>query len=993
MPDPIILTGDWQLDVSCLELVEQTVTDIIAHAQTHGVKNLIHTGDVKDALSPIDGRVINSMVRQAERLRAAGLTVYCTLGNHDYYATTAGSQSWLGFLRSLGWHVFDTPDKRHISGWDFFFFPFSFDVEKLREDLKNFGPVKSNSALPAIQIFHQGIMGARLSVLRRADTEALTVDDLHPERYAFSVGGHFHDQHHVERGVWYCGSPFCTSWAEANQTKGFFLLRASKDGFHLDSLRSSIPGWYDPAWPDFPAVVPTGARVRVHVPMELGVNPTAAIDRHTIIAETKYEGAVIHAVPKPITHTTLVGEVQGDSSDASLVDMYVDGTFDKLDPDTRFELRDYIHRVVGAMSTHRRADLQVHFKTLEAENWLSFEKLFIDYEKPGGIRVVTGTNLDRPGHSNGSGKTAYIHALLAVLTGETLKEQKHGGLKRRGIGARVRSFGKLTCTLGDGREMVIERSRQPVYVKLWVGGADESTGKGDQEIQRTIAKLTGFNLEVAGAALYVDQREVNQLLVGRDAERKAVLAAFLNLERFAKGLVSVKADVTNLLDYIRNLDSTAQAEQRLLESYRGTLATLTNRREDEAAQWDAEAARLAGERTKHADAWKVAKAAHTAAHNAETAQAGLVQTAQQAYDKARIESSTHGSRKTSAELDLSAAQRAQPTTCPTCGGPLQVKDRTALIADAKKRVATHTKAHADAVKLEAPLLAALQVAQRPMPGLRDATQEAYSKVQVAEQAGRTAATQQAAAVAKAAELRSGQRADEGQYKVKVLRSQAYLRNFPRMRQAFDEDLGVLNLAARALSRDGIPSLVASMLCPRLNQSAAYYSRVLGDGAISVEFVMDGEDLMVQMQNPMGGENVKDQSAGELRIAALITTLALRDSVRTNVLFLDEMSLGLDGAGARDLARGISQMGERFPSIFITSHDANVMNGLQDYTTIEVVKENGISRVQDSPGLLTAHSGAQATEGQLHTAGQSRSPSDAGESAGASPKRRQRAGRL
>lgn len=935
--EPLLFTGDWQLDVASMAAVEQTVDDIIQHARTHKVRCVVHTGDVKDALSPIDGRVTNAMIRAARKLNDAGLTVVCAIGNHDRYATTGGAESWADFLNQLGWHCFEEPGFCDLGGWHLFVAPYAFDVAALKERIALHKPPDASRS---IQVFHQGLMGARLSMLRRADAEPLTVADLHPERYRYCIGGHYHAQHCVEANVWYCGSPFCTRWDEANQRKGFLLLKV--DGT-LVSLPSSLPGWYDPSWPEFPAEIPAGARVRVSVKLESGADPQTAVNREVAKAAKLYAGAEIVPAPLAIEHTTGFADVHIDADDAALVRAYVDATYSNEHPDTQFALREYIARVLASVPGQRRAELKVSLDRITLENFLSFEHLELDYRQPTGLRVVYGINEDRPGHSNGSGKTSLIQAPLAVLFGETLKGQKHDGLKRRGCG-KARSFGRLELTISTGQQLVVERSRQPQYVKLWLDGTDISTGKGDNEIKRDIEKLTGLTMEVAEAAMYVDQREVNKLLTGKPAERKAVLAAFLDFERYTKAAEFVKRDMAAHRANAAEWHTYVATVKAQAQSYEDVLVKLQSRRADEAEQHDRDAAEYKAEHDKligrkqslTASLQKLAPKLNKLANDVRVAEA--------AHKAEAAEVSGFGREAMLVDQAIGQASRKKPTHCATCGAPLKQQNAEAVISELRKQLASIESHRTAALKRMERAKLELSKAQDALEPVERERAKLASAAGVLDYAIAEKAAAFRAALKRAETARQREHGDETEYTRKLSRARRYLRNYEHFAEALAYDESLLQMAARSLSRDGVPAMVSTLLCPRLNASAAHYAHLIADGTIGVNFEMDEDELTVSVHNPTGGESVRDQSAGELRIAALVTTLALLDFMRVNVLFLDEMSLGLDAEAARELARGVSQLKHRFPTIFITSHDPYVLNGLEDYTLIEVRKKDGISRV-------------------------------------------------
>jgi DNA repair exonuclease SbcCD ATPase subunit len=160
----------------------------------------------------------------------------------------------------------------------------------------------------------------------------------------------------------------------------------------------------------------------------------------------------------------------------------------------------------------------------------------------------------------------------------------------------------------------------------------------------------------------------------------------------------------------------------------------------------------------------------------------------------------------------------------------------------------------------------------------------------------------------------------------------------------------LNLCEGIFHRNGLPAFLVASLCPRLNQAAAVYSQAFTGGEICVRFALTTEqEVDVQVENQHGGRGVGDQSQGELRMASLVTAFALREVTSgTNILILDEPGEGLDAGNACAFAQGLKDVAGRFGSVWITTHNPNILAELSDVGRhLEVVKQGGISSIEEA----------------------------------------------
>jgi DNA repair exonuclease SbcCD ATPase subunit len=159
-----------------------------------------------------------------------------------------------------------------------------------------------------------------------------------------------------------------------------------------------------------------------------------------------------------------------------------------------------------------------------------------------------------------------------------------------------------------------------------------------------------------------------------------------------------------------------------------------------------------------------------------------------------------------------------------------------------------------------------------------------------------------------------------------------------------EEKQFVDICVNAVSRNGIPAYLCESVTPQLNNTAQHYSEVFSEGEIGIQFAASNGDVDVNICNQHGGKQTKDQSAGEMRIAAIITAFTFRDvMLPLNLLIVDEPSEGLDPANSLAFAKGLMQVLDRFQHVMIISHSTNLLSALEPDRRVEIVKTNRISR--------------------------------------------------
>lgn len=138
---------------------------------------------------------------------------------------------------------------------------------------------------------------------------------------------------------------------------------------------------------------------------------------------------------------------------------------------------------------------------------------------------------------------------------------------------------------------------------------------------------------------------------------------------------------------------------------------------------------------------------------------------------------------------------------------------------------------------------------------------------------------------------------------------------------------------RGFGNAGLKSTILSTVTPYLNQRAAYYSELLTEGQMSVEFstqtlLKNGnlkDNFKINVKNTRGAKLFKGNSGGEQARANLVANLAFSDLMAARAKkafpqrFYDEPFESIDETGIDSILRLLKRMSEECGSIFVTTH--------------------------------------------------------------------------
>jgi DNA repair exonuclease SbcCD nuclease subunit len=913
-------------------------------------------GDIKHVMNPVDVRVTNFMI-EAITLISAEADFYFVRGNHDSITTQDGVPSCVPTVVSAG-SIYSADDKWMRFGlgktgmflWAVPYFRNPETQKKAFQEAAADARSYSSKAVYKVLAFHNEVSGCQ----RNAHTTGtgLTLDDIDTSAYDLCVSGHIHrpqvvipnrnglgdirarkppleanpDHRRTQKSpipgaVYFAGSPFTMDWGEVNEEKSFFVSQFTSAGISCDRIPSKIPGWFDPDAPGF--FKPKSwkdTQIRIRVPIIS--DPQSELKKVREEASKKYPGAILNLVPQfQSVNSPDVIDIRG--GDEKIIKRYLE-SIDLPSGVTDVQMEAFIKKYLPAEGL---LGIQgVKFGKTHAREVLCFEDETIDFDQKG-LTLVTGVNHDWNGNSNGSGKSSLVSLPFIPLFGRTFKGQTHDGWARQNT--KLTASVLQTITLADGSVLKVERERRPGKLRVWRDNKEITMGS-PEATQKLIESLTNLTWSVLTNAVYIGQQEIGSVF-GTEKERKELFSRLLGLERFINANEKMRKYLRKMETNIALADSEIFAVDAALDEARSGLLQIQEAltKEDPAAHTKLQ--------SRESDFLGYESAKKKAQNRADDLDKKM-DLNQKVFDKL-LYTSTAIEIKIQQKRDQRNLLGGLTGNCPTCGVTVDIKKLEKSIFEMNVEI--------NKLEFDCGVVEQDQAKNRhERRGLFEAFQLRKKEAQTALLLAQTA---QADIAKLKAQLESRQRLEriinQKQERIKKFEKQKSIHE--RARLACIEEETFVEACIVAVGRDGLPAYLAAAVTPELNAAASRYSEVFSDGTINIAFEAVNGDIEISVKNESGGENVKDQSKGEMRMAANIAAFAFRDIlVPHNILILDEPGEGLDSANAAAFARGLSKVIDRFQHIVIVSHNPYILGELEPDRIWQVEKRDKISTVTE-----------------------------------------------
>lgn len=606
---------------------------------------------------------------------------------------------------------------------------------------------------------------------------------------------------------------------------------------------------------------------------------------------------------------------------------------------------------------------------MHVENFLSFGKAEFDFEDAG-LVLVEGENLDdRSAHSNGSGKSAMIDALVWCLFGTTLRGYENDEVVHRKVGEDCH----VSVFVKDERgAWAINRSRRHSKFKnrlsITNDDGEDVSGPSNTETQEIVEKLLGCSRRTFLSSVVFGQDRAYRFSQLTDKEQKEILDEVLGMERFSAACAAARVQLsevtTAVVDFQRDLERAETARDQAGEEAADLCEKDESFEAERSGKLDAEREKLrrAKEQLKKLPKVDVAQLALdlSACRGAITGCEKLVAKTTQVEAEAKIALGT--SKGKLAELQGHEKKHEKLTgDCPTCLQTIERKHQAKVLGQVRKAIEKVEATHTELETLTKSATKELEDAKRR---LRDARAESLTvekahneavgaesnvkawKQRIVEHEARIAElTEQAnpySSMIKKVESKREKHRKEAELFVEQLKNE-------------EVRVKLADFWVKAFGAKGLRSLLIDSSLPLLNEEAARISRAVTGGAITIEFsalseLKSGKTIdrfEVKVDNKHGAGSYAGNSAGERAKVDLCVGLALqrlvasRSSASFNLCFFDEVFDHLDGAAHERVVDVLSEIEK--DSVYVVSHDEDLKAWFP--ASLRVVKKGGFSTVE------------------------------------------------
>jgi len=914
-------------------------------------EGVIVLGDLFDRRR-LDAVTIKVVTRAIKHLARNAGFVWLLPGNHDT-EDAAGNHNTLQYLEALEDDkitILKHGQTVEVEGVVFHAFPYlppKGFIESVKEGISKLDDDYENVAL-----VHQYVKG-----VKQAGMEFPT--DVPPEifnPFDLVLAGHAHHKQRIGR-VQFVGSTYNLDFREANQVQGFH--RFDTETLELDFVESKMPRF----------------RTFEGEPGHFGK------DDYVIVFDPEEEphGRARLLTTKRTEEIESRGRLELDAERFTLeeaIAQYVD--LKAPEESDKTKLVELGCRLIGDTSS-RAGSIPglVTFKSVEASNFLCFERMHpVDLERPG-VTLVIGRNLDTTAAvSNGAGKSTFFRAIVWALYGEVIE----GKIDVRTRGARGVAEVKLTFEKsGDEYEIVRRRGKSKGELSLSMNGEDVSAEGSQKDTQAKIVRLLGLDFLSFRNSVLFGQGDRMRFADPemKDEERKRIFRSALDIDdtikagqkaasefksRKAADLSVENGKIENTRSWILKLKEQASEFEEASNAFEEERAAKIRSLEvelDELPDVAGAEAKLRKLKKRKADAYKECAGEEKAIASRDKLKKRLEELAS---DKSEIESST-AKLETMIGIDEVAIAKFDEGRCPTCGTPADSDHIRAHLKDVSARISrSKSTARENGARIDGigEQVSKVKAAIERLDGQILASRDARLRAETFSGSIRALEAKLSHVEDTRERLKADIREAKGWRNAHTEAIEKTKENLESSREDLKKSKGraaklsraveLLNFWVAGFGNRGLASFLVELYLPKLEAYANRYLSILTDGDIEIRLSAtrttkrgsESEQIAVTFDvegiedaTPSGGQRKKIEIATDL---AFMDILSERDGAEIGLVILDEILDGLDAEGRARVVTLIDELRRRKGAAFVISHDAE-LSAVFDNVLIAVRKGN------------------------------------------------------
>jgi len=521
-------------------------------------------------------------------------------------------------------------------------------------------------------------------------------------------------------------------------------------------------------------------------------------------------------------------------------------------------------------------------KSIKIQNFYSFEKVHVNFDKFKNIILIKGQNKDAKG-SNGAGKSAFVEAIYFGLTGKTIRKSTEEAI----VHVKHKKNCLVELSLDNGIRIL--RQKKPSKLQLFVD-EKEKTKESIAKTQEYIDSILNLNYKVLLSSMFFGQSNTTTFLECSAEDKRNIIKTFLDLDDIFIMRDRIKSHKAGFYNKMKEQDALISEHNSMISEFSAKI-TKIKKAKDQFADYDESILTLSLD--------------------------DILKTEEQETDRSwqlvtvdrDLDSVNHEILKYKTRLELGDTKGI----CDKCGQPVEEKLNRAFI---ETELAKLEKEHLILLNSKD----SLEKAKVDIP----VSSKEFSKVLAYKDLCR----------------------DETNYEelIDVYKSKIDLSSKVKAENKLDYE--VMRFWEKAFSQHGIIKFIIKNILEYLNGRVNYYLSFLTNSKYTLLFdeelkeKVTTNDQDIQYISLSGGEKRKVNLAVTM---ALKDLLLLTDRTQSNILFLDEIAENLDEEGIQGLFSLLQEI-KKDKLIFIITHNKYLKTLLHSAPRLSIIKSEGVSKI-------------------------------------------------
>lgn len=594
--------------------------------------------------------------------------------------------------------------------------------------------------------------------------------------------------------------------------------------------------------------------------------------------------------------------------------------------------------------------VNIVFKSIEIENFLSVGKSPLKIEFNKGMNTISGFNRDENDIKNGVGKSMILDALYYSIFGSTLRKLSKQSFivnRKNTKNCRVSLVFDIINHNGNKENYVIERRLAPQSIKIWQNG-NEITRSTTAETNKFIKELLYADEEIFQNCILMRTNSVVPFMNKKDSDKRNFIETIFKLgifsgmqkmlkddTRSAKTEFSIAAEACDI--YTKNIDNyeaqladVINEQQHIIEKNNAKRDNLRNNIKKESERRNSLVDKMKG--------ITISDSANSKNHNNVAACEENIKKLRDMKNKLSIDNGI-----LSREYN---ALNKKGDTCPTCNRKYE-DDELKNIKNRKEALSTQINELNNKISLIDSKINEFSVS---LKGFNEKITQHNNNIHAIEFLNRDIKEIDRLISIYESQIAEISDTVDGSAIENIKKSLAEAKDKLSEKKEILDDasakLGVYNICETLLGEHGIRTFIVNKLLSLLNNRISFYLSSL-NSAFKFKFneyfeeeLKDSNDIICLYNNCSGAEMKKIDLAIGFAIADIFM---LQQQVSYNILFFDEiLDSSLDDKSLNILLSFINNYFASEKAIYIISHKNNIdIPNIKDTVLLE--KVNGFTR--------------------------------------------------